>query len=592
MQILFNPNIKQCNNFIGSKANSNRIGFCEQKDSFQKTGETPVDFEEESIAYANFLLKGGTLSLDPLWKLQEKDANNIKLKELAKEYKKTLSIEDKKTLLKHEEKILWQELEKPEIGYFRNIGNLRKKKGVELPVVKISALNGLNRMLQAYSALDIKWENNEEKLKILKNVMKNTPDDSAYSFIIKNQCIIIASFISPAKEKFAEFLEDVCQNDTNDKIRNLTKELLDFNKYDEAKLINTLKNNQENNDRKKSAIKALGLKKSGQLIKILPEIIQNKKTAKSIKTVAIWAAGRCQSPEIFKVLYKIANNKNRNLEDREMALHSLSMYIKKNKEQVLQTRRNIIAEKSELSELAQILLDKTENKFNAQDYELNNLKMSKEDKAKYIEAKNKYIQTQEKLNPQQNNWVDRALAPWGKVVKNIVEKGSKTHIIKDTATFIFPENTGQRYFYSEVEDDGAFEDSTTGANFFATGIPSTIIFNENQLKRKDKHNTLAHEFNHNFTDDILDQDDKKVLADLYKQAKDTDKCLDNYAVINKDEYFAQGYEAFCSVYKPHVSMIYNDDYLQGGGSHTRFTLKRKDPALYEFIEHCIKKYNN
>ncbi|MEI8390405.1 MAG: hypothetical protein WCG23_11045 [bacterium] len=584
MQLLFNPKIKQVNNFIGSKANSNRIGFCGQKDSFQKTSDPPVDFEEESISYANFLLKGGALRLDPLWKLQEKDANNIKLKELAREYKKTLSIEDKKTLLKHEEKILWQELEKPEIGYFRNIGNLRKKKGVELPVVKISALNGLNRMLQAYSALDIKWENNEEKLKILKNVMKNTPDDSAYSFIIKNQCIIIASFIAPAKEKFAEFLEDVCQNDTNDKIRNLTKELLDFNKYDEAKLINTLKNNQENNDRKKSAIKALGLKKSGQLIKILPEIIQNKKTAKSIKTVAIWAAGRCQSPEIFKVLYKIANNKNRNLEDREMALHSLSMYIKKNKEQVLQTRRNIIAEKSELSELAQILLDKTENKFNAQDYELNNLKMSKEDKAKYIEAKNKYIQTQEKLNPQQKNWVDRALLPLGKVVKNIVENGSKTYIMKDTATFIFPKNAGQRDFYSAIELGGEFMDSNMAI--------STVIFNEAQLNRKDKHNTLAHEFNHNFTDDILDQNDKKVLADLYKQAKDTDKCLDYYAALDEWEYFAQGYEAFCSVYKPHVSMIYNDDYLQGGGSHTRFTLKRKDPALYKFIEHCIKKYNN
>ena len=91
---------------------------------------------------------------------------------------------------------------------------------------------------------------------------------------------------------------------------------------------------------------------------------------------------------------------------------------------------------------------------------------------------------------------------------------------------------------------------------------------------------------------MLDQDDKKTLNNIYKQAKAADKCLDCYAALNEWEYFAQWYEAFCSVYKPHVLMIYNDDYLQGGGSHTRFTLKRKDPALYEFIEHCIKKYNN
>ena len=136
MQILFNPNNKKSTNFIGSKINLSRIGFCEQKDSFQKTSDSPVDFEKESITYANFLLKEGTLSLDTLWKVQEKDANNIKLKELAREYKKTLSIEYKKTLLKHEEKILWQELEKPEIGYFRNIGNLRKKKVLNFLLLK------------------------------------------------------------------------------------------------------------------------------------------------------------------------------------------------------------------------------------------------------------------------------------------------------------------------------------------------------------------------------------------------------------------------------------------------------------------------
>ena len=447
-------------------------------------------------------------------------------------------------------------------------------------------------MTQAYSALGIKWENNEEKLKILKNVMKNTPDNSAYAYQIKRKCMTTAKFVSPAKEKFVEFLEDLSQKDTNDKIKEIAIMLLDFNKYDEDKLIKTLISNRENNDRKKSAIKALGLKRSEQLKKILPEIIQNKKTDKSIKTTAIWAAGRCQSREAFELLYKIANNKNRNLEEREMALSSLAMYIKKNKEQVMQTRKNIIAEKSELSELAQILLDKTENRFNAQDYELNNIDMSREDKARYIEAKTKYVQTQEKLNPQHNNWIDRALMPLGKAVKNLVENGSKTRIIKDTATSIFPENAGQRDFNSDVELGGDFEDSNIGATFFIGGTPRTIIFNKNQLKRKDKHNTLAHEFNHNFTDDMLDQDDKKTLNNIYKQAKAADKCLDCYAALNEWEYFAQVYEAFCSVYKPHVLMIYNDDYLQGGGSHTRFTLKRKDPALYEFIEHCIKKYNN
>ena len=38
-------------------------------------------------------------------------------------------------------------------------------------------------------------------------------------------------------------------------------------------------------------------------------------------------------------------------------------------------------------------------------------------------------------------------------------------------------------------------------------------------------------------------------------------------------------------------VIDNDDYQIARFAHVRSTLKKKDPDLYKFIEHCINKYS-
>ena len=118
---------------------------------------------------------------------------------------------------------------------------------------------------------------------------------------------------------------------------------------------------------------------------------------------------------------------------------------------------------------------------------------------------------------------------------------------------------------------------------------NSVIISKPDLQGDD--NMLAHEFNHVALFLAIQKDEKdfKKLLQLYNKAKDNDKFLDYYAAQDHLEYFAQGYEAYVSMYKPHKLLIRNNEFDQSK-FHIRSTLKHKDPELYEFIEYCIKKY--
>ena len=67
---------------------------------------------------------------------------------------------------------------------------------------------------------------------------------------------------------------------------------------------------------------------------------------------------------------------------------------------------------------------------------------------------------------------------------------------------------------------------------------------------------------------------------LYHAAKDGGRCLDFYAASNEAEYFGQGVEAFVALAKrPGCEKTHG---------HTRFELKRRDPALHDFIASVIE----
>ena len=84
---------------------------------------------------------------------------------------------------------------------------------------------------------------------------------------------------------------------------------------------------------------------------------------------------------------------------------------------------------------------------------------------------------------------------------------------------------------------------------------------------------------HNYLPSNIEQ---KITA-LYKKAIAENRILDYYAKFNVYEYFAQGFEAYVSTYKPHKYLM-DEDAL----SNTMYKLIDKDPDLYKYIEYLIE----
>lgn len=92
-------------------------------------------------------------------------------------------------------------------------------------------------------------------------------------------------------------------------------------------------------------------------------------------------------------------------------------------------------------------------------------------------------------------------------------------------------------------------------------------------------NIAGHEFAH-LVQQVLNPGQRKELRRLYLKAKEERKTLDWYADMNEWEYFAVGYEAYISDEKlPGQADVY---------AHTRNQLLKKDPDLYQFIDHLNK----
>lgn len=580
-----------------NKTFSAPVSFC-GGDAFERSA---VKFSKElCVVTANKLLKALTLPDEAMYKeiskiegtwfqLQKNDPELRELKKLSNNYKKTLSLDDKKILLKHEEKMHWQELETPEIGIVRTFLDMYKA-GIKkdfIPAMNISTMNGLGRLHQSYNVVGLKFEADEKHFNILKKVIENTADKSLYAYDIKTQALSLAFQVNKNLVDFKSLSESVKKNTDNEELKRYANGFISRGSiYNESNLFNKISNSRLEEFEKTSAIKILAKNKSEKLTKQIPSIVTDKNTSHEVKLTAVWAAGKCKSVENFNLLYKIANNNSaKNLEEREIALHSLAQYLRTNEASVKETLNKVIKEKSDLSELATILLEKSEGRYYTKDKELANL--TEAEKSSYKQLRDKYVGADFKMNIQQENIIDRALALFKKSLATLAEKKANLYIADDTCTKVFKGETGNRFITGNPVYAGEFFDSIIGFS-----ADKQVFVNKVDLKDKTKYNIVAHEFNHAFLHNCLSNspEDEKKLSLLYEKALKGNKSLDDYAELKKSEYFAQGYEAYTSVYKPYKDIIDNNDF---GDSfcHVRSTLKRKDPELYDFIEYCIKKYN-
>ena len=111
------------------------------------------------------------------------------------------------------------------------------------------------------------------------------------------------------------------------------------------------------------------------------------------------------------------------------------------------------------------------------------------------------------------------------------------------------------------------------------------MMNKKRVASSIHSNQTGHELGH-AVHRLFDYADDKKVEQLYKNALDKGIELDYYAAANSHEYFAQGCEAYISIYKPHKDILYNNPL-----AHTKFELLAQDPDLYYFVKKCLKKYH-
>ena len=261
MQINFSLQVKQPNHIDKQQVNPCQVSFSGVKDSFERT--TTPQQNLKKLAHMFFQkFMNYELGLADQQEFKKHDDKGIKLRELARNYRKTLSLPDKKALLYHEEDMLWQELENPEIGVVRNSMDLKHinvRPSDSLAVIKLSALLGLIRTYDAYNSLGIvSCSDKEEKFKIIKDIMYNAPDNSQYASQIKEKAFDIAFDVAPDNKQLCEFLDYVSKNETNEEIKNRAIYFLNIRKPNEPELITLIYDNNSTSAQKKSAIESLG----------------------------------------------------------------------------------------------------------------------------------------------------------------------------------------------------------------------------------------------------------------------------------------------------------------------------------------------
>lgn len=175
------------------------------------------------------------------------------------------------------------------------------------------------------------------------------------------------------------------------------------------------------------------------------------------------------------------------------------------------------------------------------------------------------------LRPEEKNVLSSAIAPLAHFLPKLKHCGAKHYLLGlDRSLSDIP---GYGGLADRTTFDGRFYGSLRGVGGVATvtGIEALTTASRGGF------NTVAHEFAHQVHNCALDPSTRNRIEILFLNAKKEKRFLDYYSAANEWEYFAQGYEAFISIYKrPNAGVT---------GRHTREELKRIDPDLHQlFLE--------
>ena len=469
---------------------------------------------------------------------------------LAEKYKQTLSLDDKKELLDKERKILYQELNHPELTLARNysdISNLISTDTDKSTVKNLIDNFNLTALLRIES-MDKPFESEYSKRKIntLNKLYNKTNENVFYGKENKTQLNHIKDWV--------KYYQDTPP--TNTKIKPI-RTLEDF----------------------KDALINGGKADSPRIQKHINKILKNKNVNPEYKRLAVWGAGKFRSNKFFGIIKEIAlDTKEKDIKLREFAIHSTALYLKEKPDEVEAIMTSIERDKTIFAPLAKTINEKINGEYNKPQKALKGL--TRKEKQQYQSLKKRYLYSDTKLNIHSENMIDKALLFYKKVLGHFVNSRKKCIITQDTYTKIIPEKTGERCFTNGIFNSGDFYDSFSGIS-----NRETIVINKRELNYFSHNAIMGHECAHTLNRLFKNYDWNKLYK-LYSNALDKDYVLDDYGKRNVFEYFAQGCEAYISEYKPHSTLL-----SKHSATNTRYELLTKDPDLFKFVKYCLKKYH-
>lgn len=499
-------------------------------------------------------------------------------------YKKFPTLENKQRLLDVERKMLYEELEHPELTLARNYEELSPFLDGMNPeemdeIITYYNTFGLIRLEQLHS-LGFPTKYSDEKIEILKNVFKNANEDTEFGRLTRLNTMCIMSLlldIEPDKKDKKSEIQDFV--DKNSKYRYVVYE--EKVTKDTTKEIEKLKENIEQPELFRYVLDVSDKKNHEDVTNLVEDILTDENSSLGTKRLAVWGAGKFRSDKNFEIIKDIALDKNEtDIRMRELAIQSSALYLRERHDEVVNMMDEISNDGTIFSPLGKILKDKVTGNYHSQnERELNYQGFSLEQRNVLYDFANKKITGDGTINKQQQNSLLKDLCYFHQAIKNNGDDYTDTFVLKDTATRVTPANAGHRMFsplYPKYS--GHFYDTVTGIN-----SEDYIMFSTHLLKANSFQSSLAHEFSHELNY-YFDDEDMKIQRELYENAKKENKLITRYSGENMYDYFAVGMEAYVNPYVPHSLLI------TPGLDASRYALMEKDPDLYNFIEKVLQKY--
>ena len=487
------------------------------------------------------------------------DKSTERLDFLAERYRKTPTIRNKRALLNHERKMLYEELSHPELTLARNYTAIspiipkNTKPEVVDNIITNFNLTGLARLERLSKPFETRYTG--KKMKLLDKIYDRADESKPFGEDVRFNVLSAIEGVNYVNKNRVSAEED------------FFGDLAEL--YKETKSADALK-----------GIMIFGKKENKpQITGIIEDVLKSENAEPEAKLLALWGGGKFRNDKIFGALKNVALDKNAGIQEREFALHSVSLYIKEKPDEVVEVMDKISRDGTVFEPLGRVLKDKVTGNYHNQpnrEYKYNNL-TNDETKA-FNEFKKKHLFYDSKLNRKKQNFIDGDLLMYKNLIlDDYYGEFNPIAVIRDTYTRVFPKEAGDRHFNQGLKNSGCFADSVDGIH-----TPQAIILKKDLIADEGGLSSVGHEIGHEVGEYLTEQEERE-LNELYQKAIQENRLLGDYAGRNVDEYFAVGCDSACSVYKPHSHL------LSGDYKNTRYTLMSKDPELYKFIMKILKK---